>query len=315
MDTNPDSGVSQSPEERLTALFERAESGDAPEPERDDEPEDSAPDDEPDDEGADNGQPEAADDGEDVDIEGERFKLPKKVAEIVAKRDSFQRDYTQKTQEVAEQRKAVQDRAQYLETRELILQNAFGQAAKVEGLEAQLKQFDALDWNALVSSDPQQAMQLNFARQQLDRNLAHARQELEVVVRNARAAQDTHKRKQLEFGQAELQRRIGKLDDQTRGALAQAAQELGFGEAEMHSPAALHALHLASKYIALQKSRPAVDKKVAAAKPMTAPAARSGNQTAEASRREELKQRARKSGRTEDAEAYLARLFESKRKR
>lgn len=313
MDTTPETEVPQSPEERLEALFSREEA--APEVEADEVETEDADDAEAAEEGAEEGQPEEADDSEETEIDGERFKLPKKVAEIVAKRDSFQKDYTQKTQEVAQQRQKVQDREQYLEARELIINHAFREAAEVEAIEAQLKQFDALDWNTLVTSDPQQALQLNFARQQLDRNLSQKRDALARAVDNAKQAQEAHKRKQTEFGQSELQRRIGKLDDSTRETLGKAAQTLGYGEAELHSPAALHALHLAAKYMALQESKPLANKKVAQAKPMQAPAARSGNQSIEANKREELKARVYKTGRSDDAEAFLTRLFESKRKR
>lgn len=319
MDTTPDSGVTESPEAKLEAIFARSEK--QPEPETrdvEDVADEEVSDDQPESvqDEAEDGQSEAQDDGDEVEIEGERFKLPKKVAEIVAKRDSFQRDYTQKTQEVAEVRKRVQDREQYLAAREQILSVAFKEAAEVESLEAQLKQFDALDWNQIIQSDPQQAMQLNFARQQVERNLGSKREALKMATANAEAAQAEHKRRQLEMGRAELQRRLGgQLTDDVRQRLAKAAQELGYSDADLSSAAAMHALHLASKYLALQKSKPLVEKKVAQAKPMVAPAARSGNQTVEANRREELRAKMRKSGNSQDAEAFLARLFEGKRKR
>ncbi len=323
MDTNPAQDVPQSAESQLEAIFAK-KFGEAPaaEPEDDtadevdDTPEVEASADEDESE-ADTGQSEATDTDEiEIPVGGEVKRLKKaELAEIVAKRDSFQADYTRKTQEVAEQRKAVQDRAQYLEVREQLMQSAFKEAAEVESLQSQLTEFDSLNWNDLIATDPQKALQLNLARQQLQTRLGQKQAALqEITARNQQAA-ELHKRRQMEMGQAELSRRIGKLDDPTRAQLMEAAKELQFTDAEMMSPAALHALHLASKYLALQKSKPLTEKRVAQAKPMQAPAARSGTQTVEHAKRDALKARLHKTGRREDAEAYLTRVFESKRKR
>jgi hypothetical protein len=321
MDTTPATEVPQSPEAQLEAIFARQTGEAKPEPkaeapadDADAEDEDSEPDDTDPEEAE--GQSEEVADEVELPVGEEVKKFTKaELAEIVAKRDSFQRDYTQKTQEVADKRKAVEDRDQYLQARELVMQHAFKEAAEVESLRAQSQQFQGLDWNTLIADDPQRALQLNLARQQLNDTLQTKERTLQEAIGRAQAMQEAHKRKQMELGQVELTRRLGKLDDSTRASLMGVAKELDYSEADMMSPAALHALHLASKYLALQKSKALTDKKVAQAKPMTAPAARSGNQSIEQSKREALKARVQKSGKTADAEAYLERLFSMKRKR
>ena len=324
MDTTPATEVPQSPEAQLEAIFARQTGEAKPEPkaeapadDADAEDEDSEPDDTDDSDPEEaEGQSEEIADEVELTIGDEVKKLTKaELAEIVAKRDSFQRDYTQKTQEVADKRKAVEDRDQYLQARELVMQHAFKEAAEVESITAQLQQFQSLDWNSLISDDPQRALQLNLARQQLQDTLQTKQRTLQEVIGRTQAMQEAHKRKQMEIGQVELTRRLGKLDDSTRASLMGVAKELDYSEADMMSPAALHALHLASKYLALQKSKALTEKKVAQAKPMTAPAARSGNQSIEQSKREALKTRVQKTGKTADAEAYLERLFSMKRKR
>jgi hypothetical protein len=320
MDTNPAAEVPQTPEAQLEAIFSRKPSEEKPAPESVDEAdeEDQGVADDTDDttEEAEEGQAEEVPDEVDLSIGDEVKKFTKaELAEIVAKRDSFQRDYTQKTQEVAEKRKAVADRDQYLQAREHLMQNAFKEAAEVENLQTQLQQYDQVDWATLAAEDPARALQLNLNRQTLERQLSQKRGALDQVVASSRAALAEHERKQTELGTAELGRRIGVITDEARSSMLAAATELGFSKAEMMSPAALHALHLATKYMALQKSKALTDKKVAQAKPLTAPAARSGNQSIEQSKREALKARASKTGKTADAEAYLERLFSMKRKR
>lgn len=320
MDTTPVTEVPQSPEAQLEAIFAR-QTGEA-KPEREaveesaDDEQEASDTSEDDAEEADDGQSDAEPDVVELPIGDEVRKLTKtELAEIVAKRDSFQKDYTQKTQEVAEKRRAVEDRDQYLQAREHLMQNAFKEAAEVENLQSQLQKYDELDWATLAANDPAQALQLNLTRQTLERQLNQKRGVLDQVIASSRAALAEHERKQTELGQAELTKRIGPITDDARANLMKAANELGFSKAELMSPAALHALHLASKYMALQASKALTDKKVAQAKPMSAPAARSGNQSIEQSKREALKTRVQKTGKTADAEAYLERLFSMKRKR
>lgn len=319
MDTTPETEVPQSPEAQLEAIFARQtgeakpETEDAEETDDDQEQSEAETDDA---EEAEEGQSEAQPEEVELQVGEEVKKLTKaELAEIVAKRDSFQKDYTQKTQEVADKRRVVEDREQYLQAREHLMQTAFKEAAEVESLQNQLKQYDELDWSTLAQNDPAQALQLNLTRQSLERKLAQKRGELDQVIAASRNALAEHERRQTELGQAELVKRIGPITDEARATLMKAATELGYSKAELMSPAALHALHLASKYMALQQSKALTEKKVAQAKPISAPAARSGNQSIEQSKREELKARARKTGKSADAEAYLERLFSMKRKR
>lgn len=319
MDTTPVTEVPQSPEAQLEAIFARQTGEAKPDPEPvEDTAEDEEASDDADDttEEAEEGQSEEAPEEVELTVGDEVKKLTKaELAEIVAKRDSFQKDYTQKTQEVAEKRRAVEDRDQYLQAREHLMQTAFKEAAEVEALQSQLQKYDELDWATLAANDPAQALQLNLTRQTLERQLNQKRGVLDQVIASSRAALAEHERKQTELGQAELTRRIGPITDDARANLMKAANELGFTKAELMSPAALHALHLASKYMALQASKALTEKKVAQAKPMSAPAARSGNQSIEQSKREALKARVQKTGKSADAEAYLERLFSMKRKR
>ena len=309
-----------SPEQQLEAQFARryaepspresAEESDDGGTEPADEPEASASDtadDSDDAPAAERPDAEADDDGEEVDLDGELFKLPKKVKDAVLR----QKDYTQKTQELASIKRIAQDRADFYEANNALMQQAFGVAAEVKALQGALQQFQGVNWSQLVTDEPQKAIALNLQRQQVMEALQARQQQLSQYQQHINTTQAQHKAKQLELGQQELQRRIGSLDGKTRETLAGMASELGYDERDLMSPAALHALHMAAKYKALVDSKPQIQKKVAQARAVSAPAARTSQSTAESSKVAQLKARAQK-GNPKDVEAFLAARFASK---
>ena len=203
-------------------------------------------------------------DEEEVEIDGEKLKLPKKVAEAVMR----QQDYTKKTQEVAEKRRSVDDRAQYLDAREQLLNSTFQEAAELQALQKQAEQFKAIDWNTLVSDDPQQALKLNFAHQQLQQQLAEKQGKVQHLVANAEAARKHHLEKQQELGRAELTRRLGKLSDADRTQTLKQGVDLGYTDSELATiadPRLFHALYKAAQWDAMQAQKPKAMQKVAEA--------------------------------------------------
>lgn len=108
------------------------------------------------------------DDDEEIEHNGERYKVPKALKPLLM----FQQDYTKKTQEVAEVRKAVEaERVAFNEQRELY-QAHFQEVAAITNIENQLQQFVNVDWQKLIDDDPVQAMKLDRQYQSLKE--AHA---------------------------------------------------------------------------------------------------------------------------------------------
>lgn len=214
------------------------------------------------DEGVSDDQPAA--DEEEVEIDGEKLKLPKKVAEAVMR----QQDYTKKTQEVAEKRRTVDDKAQYLDAREHLLHSTFKEAAELQALQAQVEQYKAIDWNTLISDDPTQALKLNFASQQLQQQLAEKQANVQHLVANADAARKQHLEKQQELGRAELTRRVGKLSDADKTRTLKQGVDLGYTDSELATiadPRLFHALYKAAQWDAMQAQKPKALQKVAQA--------------------------------------------------
>lgn len=286
----------EKPEETEAADDSPEETGDDVAEEPTDEPQDGEKEEKP---------AETDADEEEIELDGELFKLPKKVKEAVLR----QKDYTQKTQELASVRKIAEDRAQFYEASSQLMQQAFQDAANVHALGQQLQQFGQVDWNKLVVEDPQRAMQLSLQRQQLVEAYQQGQTRLQTAAQSIQQARELHRKQQTELGQKELQRRGITMDAKAREQMGSLAQELGFDERDLMSPAAVHALHMAAKYKAVIDAKPAVTKKAATAKPYSAPAARSSQSTTEASKINTMKTQALKSGKPKDVEAFLAARF------
>lgn len=106
------------------------------------------------------------DDSEEIEHEGQKYKVPKAIKPLLM----FNADYTRKTQEVAELRKAVEAERQTLHQAS---QAEIGALAQVTALDQQIAQFQNVDWDAWEETDPfaaakgaRQLQQLRDARGQ-----------------------------------------------------------------------------------------------------------------------------------------------------
>jgi len=143
-------------------------------------------------------------DEEEVEYEGEKYKLPAKLKDALLR----QSDYTRKTQEVAEiRRQAEAEKQQIAQEREFIQHN-LKDVATVTALDQQIAQYQGVNWDQLTESDPVQAMKLE---RQL-RNLQSQREQAAAAVTQRQAhfvqVQQQEAARQLQEGQRVLQREI-----------------------------------------------------------------------------------------------------------
>ena len=103
------------------------------------------------------------DDGEEIDYEGEKYKVPAKLKEAFLR----QADYTRKTQEVAEQKRDIERQAAEVQQRAQFNQQHVQDVAKVMAIDEQLAKYQGLDWNAITDADPVQAMKLDRQMREL----------------------------------------------------------------------------------------------------------------------------------------------------
>lgn len=141
---------------------------------------------------------------EEVDVDGEKYLIPKQLKDKIMKNA----DYTRKTTELSNQRKEFESQqAAFRETQEK-QQKYLKDFAELQAIDGQLQQFEGLNWPQAIHDDPIQAQQLHVqftslqaARQTRAQNLTQRMQEDAL-----KAQQETAKR--VQEGQARLQREI-----------------------------------------------------------------------------------------------------------
>jgi len=204
-----------------------------------------------------------------VVIDGETYLMPKKIAD----RFIHQADYTRKTQDLAELR-----RVSAAEREAIMLERAFeGQIAEERNqlaiLDAQLSQYKKLDWSALDTE------QLLKARAQLDQ-LKEQRAEIDTSIKAKRGQFDQKIQsvtsEVVTAGQKYIEQRIQKFSDVEKQALFAYGVNEGYAAEEMQKlidPRLVVTLWKASKWDALQASKPGINKRAAQAAPTIRPGA------------------------------------------
>jgi len=97
-------------------------------------------------EGAEDGQPE--DDTEEVDWDGAKYRVPKPLKDALLR----QADYTRKTQELADQRRTVEQHFQSLSQQAELQQATLEHRVNLRTVEQQLQQFQHTDWQAYAAN-------------------------------------------------------------------------------------------------------------------------------------------------------------------
>jgi hypothetical protein len=108
-------------------------------------------------------QTEPEDDSEEIEFNSKAYKLPREIASAVK---DMQKDYTQKNQANAEQRKALETQAQFH-------QENIKEVAQLEAINSSLSEFAQVDWGVVMQQDPAMFQQLVAQQKQLEerRNL------------------------------------------------------------------------------------------------------------------------------------------------
>lgn len=118
---------------------------------------------------------------EEVEHDGKKYQIPKDLKPALM----LQADYTRKTQEVAEIRRAVEARQQAIEQTAQMQQahiQAYGQVAAID---ARLAQFQNLNWTQLNAQDPVQAQALLIEQTQLQQARQVAAQQVQQLEQRA----------------------------------------------------------------------------------------------------------------------------------
>ena len=220
-------------------------------------------------------------------------------------------DYTKKTQELAENRKAVEaERAKIQEASRLrdqyaerlsVIEQMLNQTEKAEDLSV-LKETDPIGYAVKVAEQAER-----------EKQLAAVRAERQRLAQQQQSEQSERLQAHLASEAAKLRDAIPEMSDEIKGETVKReirdfAKSIGFSDQELaavYDSRAVLTLYKAMQYDKLMKGKPEVTKRVSQAPKMLKP----GTSTPEARETEQVKkmrQQLRKSGNKNDA----ARLFE-----
>lgn len=179
------------------------------------------------------GQPE--DEAEEVEHDGQKYRIPKALKPALM----MNADYTRKTQELAEHRRTwEQQRTQQAESFEALR----SEHVQVATLESQVQAYEKYDWTAAYqqaaeSDDPMGAQaRLNSAYMQyqnLRNSLGEAKASLSQKEQARAIEQQRETAKQIEEGQAVLQRDIPGWSPELAVKLSEFGQSIGYSKADM----------------------------------------------------------------------------------
>jgi hypothetical protein len=188
------------------------------------------------------------DDSEEIDYEGEKYKVPSKIKDAIMRHA----DYTQKTQAIAQQRQDFEAAQQAFAAQQQFQEQHIEAVSEVKAIDRQLAQFSKLDWNALTDADPVQALKL-------DRQMRELQQQRAASVQSITDAQNRHQfessqatARTLETARAQLSREIqGYGTPELTKALAKVGEAHGYNAKELsqvNDPRAVKLLHKAYLY-------------------------------------------------------------------
>ncbi len=243
-----------------------------------------------------------------------RVKVGKEEVEVpldeLIKGYSRTSDYTKKTQEVAEQRKAVE--AQQAKIEEAArLRDQYAQRLSI--IEQMLQQPEP-DLSQLKETDPIGYAVAVAEQTERQKQLAAVQQERARLAQQQQSEQAERLKMHLATEAAKLREAIPEWQDEVKGEIIKKeireyAKSVGFSDQELsqvYDSRAVTALYKAAQYDKLMKGKIDATKKVTQAPRMLKPGT-STPETRQTEQSKKLKQQVRKTGKVKDA----ARLFES----
>ena len=248
-------------------------------------------------------------------VNGEEIEKP--LDEVVALAQQGL-DYTKKTQEVAEQRKAVEALQQELNmaTQQFQEQQQLNNlliedVAKVTALDQQLAQYQNVDWQKLSDSDFVEAQKLFFEYNQLQQERSNAVSQFETKRQEALNKQQQMIAAQVAKGKEQLAKEIPNWSPQTTQEIIEHSKTYGFTDGELNSivdPRHVRVLHDAMQWQKLKSKNSVTKKKVASAKPVVKPGSKDPKKVVN-SNATKLREQLRRSGKSELASKLIENML------
>ena len=226
-------------------------------------------------------------------------------------------DYTQKTQQVAEQRKELEAYAESIKAQEQAFQEQMQlnnvlieDVAKITSLDQQLNQYANVNWNQLSDNDFVEAQKLFFTYNQLQQERSQLVSQFEAKKQQVVQKQTQLMSEKIAKGKEILAKEIPNWSPETNQALLSTGKDYGFSDAELNSivdPRHVKVLHDAMQWRKLQQNS-TVKKKVSSAKPVVKPGSKDTKAEANSNHRN-LREQLRKTGKSDAAQKLIENML------
>jgi hypothetical protein len=226
-------------------------------------------------------------------------------------------DYTQKTQQVAEQRKELEAYAESIKAQEQAFQEQMQlnnvlieDVAKITSLDQQLNQYANVNWQQLSDNDFVEAQKLFFTYNQLQQERSQLVSQFEAKKQQVVQKQTQLMSEKIAKGKEILAKEIPNWSPETNQALLSTGKDYGFSDAELNSivdPRHVKVLHDAMQWRKLQQNS-TVKKKVSSAKPVVKPGSKDTKAEANSNHRQ-LREQLRKTGKSDAAQKLIENML------
>jgi len=226
-------------------------------------------------------------------------------------------DYTQKTQQVAEQRKELEAYAESIKAQEQAFQEQMQlnnvlieDVAKITSLDQQLNQYANVNWQQLSDNDFVEAQKLFFTYNQLQTERSQLVSQFEAKKQQVVQKQSQLMAEKIAKGKEVLAKEIPNWSPETNQALLSTGKDYGFSDAELNSivdPRHVKVLHDAMQWRKLQQNS-VVKKKVSNAKPVVKPGSKDTKAEANSNHRQ-LRESLRKTGKSDAAQKLIENML------
>lgn len=186
-------------------------------------------------EGLENEQPDDDDDELEEDLDGVKVRGKKEALERLKAERLMQADYTRKTQEVAEQRRALEAAREHHQQARQFEQQNLDIVADIRAADRQLAQLQQLNLQQISDQDPLQAQKLMVQLQQLQAFKAQAANALAQRQQQFQQWQQQESARSLTEGNAVLQREIPGWGPELAAKLVEYGKGRGYSDAQLHS--------------------------------------------------------------------------------
>lgn len=167
------------------------------------------------------------------ELEGVKVRGKKDLIEKIKSERLMQADYTRKTQEVAEQRKAIEAQREEVARQVQMAQQFSEEIGAAKAIDMRLAQFQQVNWDQLEQSDPAQAMRLQREMRDLQTARGQIAQSIAAKQQARTLAEQQEIAKQVQEGAAVLAREIKGWGPEKAAEVKNFATSLGFSEAQV----------------------------------------------------------------------------------